>query len=288
MPRFLFFLLFFLFSSTGFTQEFDQKILSKADKFFENKNYHKAEFFYDAYLLENNSCEVCFKTALCRYYTKRYEEAFKLFSEISENCEKKYSLPSFVFLSEIYLQINEPGLYISSLSNLERISDNNELKKKVLNDKVWFYLRFMKIEEARKEIGKTDLKTKSLLNFNELEKNIDILTKEKKSPFLSGVYSIVPGGGYLYCNRYKDAFFSFFINSLFAASAYEAFDNDMNLAGVLLSALTLGFYSGNIYGGIRAANVENNIYKARAFEELESRFRVKDLYKFKLEFKVDF
>jgi tetratricopeptide (TPR) repeat protein len=268
--------------------EFDEKLLSKGELFFQDQKYYKAEVFFDAFLLENSSCEIAFKSALCRYYTKRYNDSLNMFSEIIENCEKEYLIPSYFFLSEIYLEINEPGLYLTSISNLEKIAQNQNLKKQILNNKVWFYLRFLKTEKALEEIKSTDEKTKSELNFSELEKNIYLLNKEKKSPLMSGVYSIIPGGGYLYCKRYKDAFFSFFINSLIAASAYEAFDNDMNVCGVLLSALGIGFYSGNIYGGIRAANVENNIYRSKVLDELEKKFKVKNSFNFKLEFKIDF
>jgi tetratricopeptide (TPR) repeat protein len=288
MPRLICFFVFILLCFNVSAGEFDSTLVKKGNLFFEKKDYYKAEIFFDGFLLENESCEVSLKTALCRYYTGRYEEALKLFSGISENCGEKYSIVSFYFVSEIYLEINEPGLYLSALSNLEKITEDQNIESRILNDRVWFYLRFLKTEKALEEIAGADEKTKSQFNFSKIENNIDILTREKKSPFLSGIYSIIPGGGYLYCGRYKDALFSFFINSILGASAYEAFDNDLNVAGVLLSALTLGFYSGNIYGGIRAANVENNIYRAGVYEELEKKFRVKDSYDFKLEFKIDF
>ncbi|MDY0362470.1 MAG: hypothetical protein RBR08_13535 [Desulforegulaceae bacterium] len=290
MARFRFFWLcfFVFFSLNAYASDFDQELVLKGDKFFEKKSYFKAEIFYDAFLLENDSCEIRFKSALCRYYTKRYEEALDMFSEISKNCEDRFLNASTFFLSNIYLELKEPGLFLANISNLEKTASDPDLKKSILNEKIWFYLRFGKTGQAISEIKKSDETAKKYFKLNELEREIPLLDKKVKSPVLSRIYSIIPGGGYLYCSRYKDAFFAFSINSLLAASAYEAFDNDLNLAGVLLASLTFGFYSGNIYGGIRAANVENNIYREKVYEDLESRFRKKGSMDFKLDFKIDF
>jgi|GEM_PF-6844991 tetratricopeptide (TPR) repeat protein len=289
MPRIVFlFFLFFLFISSAYASDFDKNILKKAESFFGKKMYYKAETFYDAYLLENTSCKIKFKSGLCRYYTKRYEEALRIFDQISLSCNEKYQNPSYYMMYQIYLAMNEPGLGISELSNFEKFVSDTRLKNFAAYEKLWFYLRFGKNDQALNQIKKIDEDFKERFNISQIEKHIPYFDNKEKSPVLAGIFSIVPGGGYLYCKRYKDASFAFFVNSILAAASYEAFDNDLNVIGALTSVLTAGFYSGNIYGGIRAAEVENRLYRQRLYESVESRFRYQKDPEFKLEFKISF
>lgn len=289
MPRIviLFFLLFLVISSAH-ASDFDENLLAKGESFFEKKMYYKAETFYDAYLFENSSCKIKFKSGLCRYYTKRYEEALKIFDQISVSCDEKYQNPSYYMMYLIYLAMNEPGLGISELSNFEKVVSDPVLKNLAAYEKLWFYLRFGKNQQAVNQIKKIDKDFKNRFNIYQIEEHIPYFDKKQKSPALAGVFSIIPGGGYLYCNRYKDASFAFFVNSILAAASYEAFDNDLNVIGALTAVLTAGFYSGNIYGGIRAAEVENRLYRQNLYESVESRFRYQEDPEFKLEFKISF
>lgn len=74
-----------------------------------------------------------------------------------------------------------------------------------------------------------------------------------KNPRAAGVFAVIPGGGFLYCERYHDALVTFLLNAGLMAAAYKAYDNDnIPLAGVI-GFVETGFYTGNIYGSISSA-----------------------------------
>lgn len=276
MRRFI--ILFFLFFPVVVSAEnFDENLLKKADTFFKNQQYYKAEIFYDAYLTETKSCDIKFKSALCRYKTGRFDEAVKYFKEISDECDENLSLKSNLILSDVYLKLDEPGLALLSLSNLEKMGKYENVQNMAKYEKFWLYLRFGKLDKAVHEIENFDDSFSNEIKAREIRENINLFDKKVKSPVLGGLFSIIPGGGYLYCKRYKDAGFAFFINSLLMGATYEAFDNDMNIAGCLMAGIAAGFYSGNIYGGIRAAEVENKLYRRNLYKDFEKKFKRKDL-----------
>lgn len=277
MPKLknIFVLFFLLIPCVVFSEpmDFNGHLLEKGDNLFKQKKYFKAEFFYDAYLSENSSCEVEYKSGLCKIYTKQYEKALVNFKKISHDCNGKIGTFSYFYLSKLYLQLNEPGLALISLTNIEKLSTDTVVINLAVFEKIWFYLKFNQVDKALAELSRLDYETLEKLKAEEFKKEVQELNKDVKSPKLSGLYSIIPGGGYLYCNRYKDAAFAFFLNTLLAVSTYEAFDNDMNALGVLLGGVTSGFYAGNIYGGIRAANFENARFRNHVYENLEKKFR---------------
>jgi hypothetical protein len=78
-----------------------------------------------------------------------------------------------------------------------------------------------------------------------------------KSPALAGTLSIVPGGGQLYCNRYRDALTAFTFNAGLILASWEAFDNDLPALGGVIAFVEFGFYAGNIYGAMSSAHKFN-------------------------------
>jgi hypothetical protein len=71
---------------------------------------------------------------------------------------------------------------------------------------------------------------------------------------------VVPGLGRLYTGRPLDAFSSFVSVAGMGWMAYRAFERDgeESLAGWAYSAVSLGFYAGEIYGAGRSASVRND------------------------------
>ena len=91
---------------------------------------------------------------------------------------------------------------------------------------------------------------------------------------MAGALAILPGTGYLYCNRPRDALISFLINGGLIFAAYEAFDNDMVALGGVISFVEIGFYSGNIYGSISSAHKYNQDQDRRFVDRLKENLRV--------------
>jgi hypothetical protein len=79
----------------------------------------------------------------------------------------------------------------------------------------------------------------------------------EKIPGLAGTLSLIPGAGYLYLGRYRDAATAFLLNAALIGATWEAFDNGNEILGGLLGVVEAGFYSGNIYGSVSSAHKYN-------------------------------
>ena len=79
----------------------------------------------------------------------------------------------------------------------------------------------------------------------------------RKSPAAAGTLAAVPGMGYLYLGRYRDALVSLVLNGGMMWAAYTAFDDDNPALGGLLSLVGAGFYTGSIYGSISGTHKYN-------------------------------
>ena len=79
----------------------------------------------------------------------------------------------------------------------------------------------------------------------------------KKSPVAAGLFAVIPGGGFLYCERFHDALITFLFNAGLMVAAYEAWDNDNKALAGVIGFVETGFYFGNIYGSITSAHKYN-------------------------------
>jgi len=86
------------------------------------------------------------------------------------------------------------------------------------------------------------------------------------SLFLS---TIIPGMGKVYTKNYVDGVFTFLLVTGSAYQSYRAFSGNgiQSPMGWIFGGLSLGFYSGNIFGSYRAAQVYNNNYWKNLNEE---------------------
>ena len=96
----------------------------------------------------------------------------------------------------------------------------------------------------------------------------------RKDPRVAGLLAAVPGAGFAYCGRYRDALIALVANGLVIWAAVDSFDNGNNGLGVLLSVLGAGFYSGNIYGSIASAHKYNRRQARTLVERLKEDLQV--------------
>lgn len=107
-----------------------------------------------------------------------------------------------------------------------------------------------------------------------LDRNLLALEKlksrKRKSPIWAGIFSILPGGGYLYTGHKGSALTSFAINSLLAYATYTSIKTkNYGWAGVC-GFLSLSFYIGNINGASRSALRYNQREQKRILGEIEN------------------
>jgi tetratricopeptide (TPR) repeat protein len=109
---------------------------------------------------------------------------------------------------------------------------------------------------------------------NALEQRHDL---PRKDPTVAGTLAVLPGAGYLYCGRPRDAAVALAVNAALFIGAWEAFDSDQEALGALLGVVGIGFYSGSIYGTVASAHKTNQDEIERFRKRLEKRYRVKVL-----------
>ena len=91
----------------------------------------------------------------------------------------------------------------------------------------------------------------------------------ERSPFWCGLSSaILPGSGQMICGHFTDGAIALGVNGLIAYLFYESLREDNTTTSVLLGWLSLSFYSGNIYGGSKAARTYNSARRRELLEEI--------------------
>jgi hypothetical protein len=133
----------------------------------------------------------------------------------------------------------------------------------------WIYLAKASWEKARINFAKISPQSKNKYQLKRLSKELD-RTKliDRKSPKIAGLLSIMPGAGFLYCERYRDALIAFLLNAGLMYAAYESFDDDNYALGGVITFVEVGFYAGNFYGAITSAHKYNRTKTREFIEEL--------------------
>jgi len=194
----------------------------------------------------------------------------------SENIE------SFFMLSQTLLAQGRPGGAERVLRDL--LSENNspEIKDRALSAMAWIYLDRAAnmepgaLERAEALLSDMSMAGEGVFHAQEIKRAVEtILKKEDKSPWVAGTAALVPGAGFAYCGRYRDALAAFIINAGLIFAAHESFDDGNNVLGGLLCVLESGFYGGSIYGSISSAHKYNRSQIRRGLNtirHLDSRY----------------
>jgi len=201
------------------------------------------------------------------FHSGQYYEAAKRFDTIirqSKDMDSSWVRQSCFMQSQAFEAMGNPGYAQVVLQNCLKLARDTHTKDRIY------------LELARIHIQNTVTPGKDELD--SARKNLMLISPEKhqeykvarqveaidkavnapvKNPALAGILAIIPGGGMLYCERYKDAFISFCFNTGLIWAAYTAFDHDNPALGGVITFVETGFYSGNIYGSITAAHKYN-------------------------------
>lgn len=79
-----------------------------------------------------------------------------------------------------------------------------------------------------------------------------------KKPYLAGIYSIIPGLGYVYSGHKQTALSSIIFNGLLAYASYTSFKSENYGIAVLTGLFSFSFYIGNISGSVKSAQRYNS------------------------------
>ena len=216
--------------------------------------------------------EARFKTAMALYHTRQFHASAKRFNEIilASKEEDSYAKESYFMQSKAFLAMGNSGYAQVVLQNFLKLTDDAEAKDRVYLELARIHIReSMKLGNNGLDQAEKYLTLISPANRSgyKVERQLSTIDKArsspKKDPTLAGILAIIPGGGMLYCERYKDAFVSFCLNAGLIYAAYEAFNHDNPALGGVISFVGAGFYAGNIYGSVGAAHKYNEAARIR-------------------------
>ena len=93
----------------------------------------------------------------------------------------------------------------------------------------------------------------------------------RRSPFWCGLSSaVIPGSGQIFCGHTKDGLIALGMNAIMGYLFYQSIVEEEIALAVLFGWLSLSFYGGNIYGGIRAADTYNSARERELFEQISN------------------
>jgi tetratricopeptide (TPR) repeat protein len=207
---------------------------------------------------------------------RQFDEAVKSFKKLTDrDFETEYSIKSYFKISEIYIALKAFDLALINLNNLIMITKDENIRDEAYYRIGWIYIETASWDNARHYFEKISIKNRNKFR---LERLADELDKEtlipQKDPKLAGFLSIIPGGGYLYCERYQDALIAFLLNGGLILAAYESFDKGHGALGGLITFVGFGFYAGNIYGAVTSAHKFNRKETGQFIDKLKKNTRV--------------
>ncbi len=257
-------------------------------KLFGEKDYETAmvefkrfiHFFPDS----ENRDQVKFSTGVCLYYLEKYHEAARVFNDIIlKDKEDDITKESYFYQTRAFLKMGNPGYAEIVLQNYLLLAEDEETR-----DRIYFNLAQLHLEKAKNPLDQDSLtiakKNLSMMSDSGAIKYnrdyyTDLIFKAKhtltKSPRAAGVFALIPGGGFLYCERFHDAFVTFCLNTGLMYAAYSAWDHDNKALAGVIGFVEAGFYTAGIYGSVSSAHKYNQAQKLKILNKefsIASRF----------------
>lgn len=206
-----------------------------------------------------------FYLGMSLFHLEKWDEARAIFqSQRFPYVGSVRNIESFFMLSRTLLAQGRPGGAERVLRDLLVESDVPRLKDRALSALAWIYLDRAAdmepgaLERAEAFLSGMSMAGERIFHAQEIKQAVEtILNNETKSPWVAGTAALVPGAGFAYCERYRDALAALVINTGLILAAHESFDHGSNILGGIISLVASGFYGGNIYGSISSAHKYN-------------------------------
>ncbi|MBA4366293.1 MAG: hypothetical protein C0403_01490 [Desulfobacterium sp.] len=231
-----------------------------------------------------------YKIGLSLYRSGKYQEAIQFFHQFQEEYgDTAFSRNASFLIARSYLALDRKGDAIISLNNLTVLTKDIQIKDYAYYELGWIWLLQpsyrLSTEENEKHaisyLKKVSAEGYDELKIAELENELQKYEAlSQKNPIIAGSFSIVPGLGQLYCERYQDSVTAFLLNVAFGIAAFEAFDHENYALGGLISTVGFGFYAGNIYGAVSSAHKYNRDQRMNFIELLKQKTRIQIPFKY--------
>lgn len=219
-----------------------------------------------------------FTAGLAHYRAGRYRAAAAIFDQLTGDYR---GLPhqddAFFMLSRCHARQGMIEQAMLDLHNLLAVAVDADVIDRAQYELGWLHVDGGRWNQAAAAFGRVSPANQDRLEVKRLSAMLalsdDIPTK---NPTTAGILSIVPGGGQLYCGRYRDAFTAFAINAGLIWAAWESFDDEKYALGSVITFVGFGFYAGNIYGAVSSAHKYNRD-RIDDFQDNLSRYRLMPL-----------
>jgi tetratricopeptide (TPR) repeat protein len=252
-----------------------------AEQYFQRGEYYRAIGEYERFIYwfpEAEEVELArYRIGLAYLKGERFEEAIAAFDHlIEEHPDSGYAVKSYLEMSNAFVQLGRYDEAIVNLHSLITISSDEDIQDEAYYQCGWVYLKKGEPDDAQGCFNKISPQNREKYRLEQLLKELDKGKQlKRKDPSVAGLLAIVPGAGHVYCERYRDALVSFLVNGALIFAAYEAFDEDQNALGGIITLLEVGFYSGNIYSAVSSAHKYNRRERDRFLKYLEEHSRIR-------------
>ena len=219
--------------------------------------FNRFIFFFPA---DSRVPEARFQTGMANFSAGRYQAASAIFNEQTVDFNgSPLDNEAFFMLSRSHARQGMVEQAILDLHNLMALSSAAEVIDRARYELGWLHVDQGRWNDADQVFGLISPDNQDHFQVTDLKQALARSdTIPVKNPTTAGFLSIVPGGGQLYCNRYRDAATAFLINTGLIWAAWEAFDNEQYALGSVISFVEFGFYAGNIYGAVSSAHKYNH------------------------------
>ena len=251
-----------------------------AEHYYSNEEYFRAIDEYKRFIYffpeDARTPLSAYKIGMLYFTSRRFKEAVNSFETIIEQyADTDLLVKSYFMISECLVMLAEYVPAISNLHNLIIITDDMHTKDEAFYRIGWIYLEIGAWEKAKLYFSKISMQNSHKYSLKKLS---DELNREatilKKNPNLAGILSIIPGTGFLYCERYQDALIAFLLNGAMICAAYEAFDSGNDALGGIITFVETGFYAGNIYGSVSSAHKYNRNKTEQFLDKLKKNTKI--------------
>jgi len=274
-----FFYPFLSFAEPVITINADKQI-QFADHYFYAEEYFRAIGEYKRFIYffpDDHRRELAlYKIGLSYFNGKKFQEAIDTFNELlAEFPATNFRTKVRFRISECFIKLKDYLKTIGSLNDIAFTAENTDIADQAYYKRGWIYLEMSRLEEAENSFRLISKKNRDKYRLatlsHEMSKKKDLKTKSSTA---AGIFAIIPGAGHFYCGRYKDATLAFILNTAMIYAAYEAFDNNLDALGGIITFFELGFYSGNIYSAVNCAHKYNSNTNKNFFEYLRQNSRL--------------
>lgn len=211
-----------------------------------------------------------FHTGMAHFSAGQYPAAAAIFSaQVAGYTGSALDNEAFFMLSRSHARQGMIEQAMVDLHNLMALSSQTDVIDQARYELGWLHVDRGRWDAADQAFGSITPDNENRLRARDLK--LALAQSDHipvKSPTTAGILSIVPGGGQLYCNRYKDAATAFLINAGLIWATWESFDKEQYALGSVIGFVGFGFYAGNIYGAVSSAHKYNRDRTAEFRERL--------------------